>query len=79
MTDPDWLNTCRRIVAEKSMMRYQRQAIDLFTASAIVTVWDKISDANREKLERSDDAVIAVSGPFVFMANKYDKGADAQY
>lgn len=33
-------------------------------------------EANEHMRKNKDDAVIAVAGPFVFMANKYDKGVN---
>jgi hypothetical protein len=50
MIEPGFIQTCRKAVSDKKMVRYRRQSIDLYTASAIIAVWDKINEANREKL-----------------------------
>lgn len=42
-------------------------------ALRVTAIADNDDDANAH-MERSDDAVIAAFGPFVLMANKYDKG-----
>jgi len=39
----------------------------------VTAIFDNDDDANKH-MEKTEDAVIAVVGPYVFLANKYDKG-----
>jgi len=44
------INACRKIVAEKQAAKVNEVLVDLFSASAIVQVFDAIGEANRVKL-----------------------------
>lgn len=43
------IDTLRRAVEEKTMVRYKKQSCDLFTASAVVLVYDALNETNKEK------------------------------
>jgi len=40
----------------------------------ITAIFTNDEEANRHMLKNQDQATIACFGPFVFLANKYDKG-----
>lgn len=44
------IDACRKIVAEKQAAKVNEVMVDLFSASAIVQVYDAINEANRAKL-----------------------------
>ena len=54
--DPELIQIARRIVQNKQFEKVKdpvsgkRMALDMFSASAIVGVYDKLSDANKAKL-----------------------------
>ena len=47
---PAGIEICRKIVAEKQAAKVNEVMVDLFSASAIVQVFDAIGEANRVKL-----------------------------
>jgi hypothetical protein len=50
---------CRHIVAEHQYAKIDGLMVDLFTASAIVKVYDALNEANRAKFERLSIAHMA--------------------
>ena len=43
------INTCRRILETKTFAKINEVMVDTFSASAILTVYDNISDANKQR------------------------------
>jgi hypothetical protein len=52
------LDDMRDIVKNKSAKKIEGQMVDMFTASAVVQIYDKISDANKAKMEKSKLSVL---------------------
>lgn len=50
-----FIDVCRHIVAEKSLARFKGMAIDMYSASAFVAVYDRINDLNKAKLDAIAD------------------------
>ena len=53
------IEACRRIVAEKQAAKVNQVMVDLFSASAIVRVYDAVNDENKARLEAKPVAIVA--------------------
>lgn len=51
MTGKEKIEKCREIVANKQYEDIDGDTMDLFTASAVVQVYDALNDENKAKLE----------------------------
>lgn len=45
------IETIRKSVTDRSMVRYKKQSLDMFSASAILAVYEKLSPEAQQKYE----------------------------
>ena len=48
------IDVARRVVDKKGAEKIKGVMLDMFTASAIIQVYDKVNDKNKEKMEKMD-------------------------
>jgi len=53
------MDKVRKIVQDKSAAKIDGVMVDLFTASAIVQIYDKVNDANKAKMDNAKIATLA--------------------
>jgi len=53
------MDKVRKIVQDKSAAKIDGVMVDLFTASAIVQIYDKVNDANKAKMDNAKIAALA--------------------
>ena len=45
-----FIEVCRKIVEEKQNAKFDKISIDLYSASAVLTIYDKLNEENKVKL-----------------------------
>ena len=53
------MDKVRKIVQDKSAAKIDGVMVDLFTASAIVQIYDKVNDANKAKMDNAKISALA--------------------
>ncbi len=61
-----FVETCRKIAEEKQRGKYEGAWIDLYTASAVIRVYDALNEVNKAKIDACDyRKVVAVAWKMV--------------
>ena len=56
MLNENVIEKMREIVSKKQAMKISGVMVDMFTASAVVQIYDKVNDANKKKMEKMKPA-----------------------
>ena len=59
MLNENVIEKMREIVSKKQAMKVSGVMVDMFTASAVVQIYDKVNDANKKKMEKMKPAQLA--------------------